>query len=88
MLRRRRQVKPLTEQEQARRFDLARESERDRQVRRWHEGNAEMLELISPGLLVILEQLEREDPRKVRKLRKQLRWAYKAAIRSSWLRPQ
>lgn len=86
MLRSRRRAVPLSAEEQAIRFDQARESPRERQIRRWYEGNAEMLELISPGLLVILEQLEREHPRQVRKLRKRLRWTYKAAIRSGWLR--
>lgn len=60
-------------------FNRAHETEEERKIRRWHEVNAPLFELISPGLLRTLEHVELRHPWKVRGLRRRLRWAHKKA---------
>lgn len=63
----------------AERFERAHESDEQRKLRRWQEVNAPVFELISPGLLRILEHIEHEHPWRVRRIRLLLRWAHKTA---------
>ena len=66
-------------------YERACEDVKDEQRRAWHENAKPILEIISPGLLVLLDTIGERHPRRVLRLRRDLHWAYHEAVRMELL---